>query len=162
MFQWFCGARVNSSGFSECLDMSCWRRKSKLSQCLWEASDGEEKNIFLISNIPAYFKCMKVTQTKEKSLITLNLLRTIKMKFLSRGEDMFSFGWDMPFTYQSLNNNSITLPDDHFVRYENSFSNMEWVDKVEHGFWKHEYCYKWGLVINNHFRLFFFIKWTFT
>ena len=77
---------------------------------------------------------MKVTQTKEKSLITLILLRTIKMKFLSRGEDMFSSGWDMPFTYQSLNNNSITLPDDHFVRYENSFSNMEWVDKVEHGF----------------------------
>ena len=48
------------------------------------------------------------------------------------GEDTFSFGWDTPFTYQSLNNNSITLPDDYFARYENSFSNTEWGDKVVH------------------------------
>ena len=151
MFKWFCGARVNSSGFSECLDLSCWRCRrvwklwllcwnhnefwstsqhvthrqvrlqntkyiwcicdedskfsleeclithdclsgnlaatleclsasgpcrltdhlrssSKLSQCLWEASDGQEKNNFLISNMPAYFKCMKVRKTKERVL----------------------------------------------------------------------------------------------
>ena len=160
MFQWFCGARVNSSGFSECLDMSCWRRKSKLSQCLWEASDGEEKNNFLISNIPAYFKCMKVTQTKEKSLITLILLRTIKMKFLSRGEDMFSFGWDMPFTYQSLNNNSITLITfcqiwEWFLQHGMGWQGCHYWSRwkiLEHGFRKHEYCHKWSL-INNYLTL---------
>ena len=33
-------------------------------------------------------------------------------------------------SYQSSNNDSITLPDDFFDRYENDFSNTEWGDKV--------------------------------
>ena len=46
------------------------------------------------------------------------------------GEETFSFGWNTPFSYKGSNNESITLRDDYFGRYENNFSNTAWGDKI--------------------------------